>query len=264
MPVMRQLALDFPPAQGDFAPPHADAPRPATAGTLRRLQLPGGELRYRFVRARRRSIGLCVDAGLLEARAPRYTPIAEVEAFIRQKARWIGRRLAEYRKRPPPLRWENGVSLPLLGRTVTLGAEDRAGGVDLSGDRLILPASEPAERRTLAIAWLRSRALEMFRERLTHFAAALGLHPPSLALSNSKTQWGSCHPNSRYGSRVLLNWRLYLLPPHLVDYVVVHELAHLKELNHSARFWAVVARAVPDHRQARRELNRLGRLLPDL
>lgn len=259
---MTQLAFEFPPAQADPARADAALLAPAEKATLRRLRISSGELRYRFVRARRRSIALCVDAGVLEARAPRYTPIAEVEAFIRQKERWIARRLAEESRRPPPMRWENGARLPLLGRTVTLCAE--GGAVGLSGERLILPALEPAERRAQALEWLRLRALGLFQERLAHFAAALGLPLPSLGLSNSKTQWGSCHPSGRAGARVLLNWRLSLLPLPLIDYVVVHELAHLKELNHSRRFWAVVAKAVPDHRGARRELNRLGRLLPDL
>jgi predicted metal-dependent hydrolase len=83
---------------------------------------------------------------------------------------------------------------------------------------------------------------------------------PALRLSNARTQWGSCSARGR----VLLNWRLVLMPGPLIDYVVAHELAHLKELNHSQRFWTLVEGLYPAHLQARRALERLGRQLPEL
>ncbi|MGB5081760.1 MAG: M48 family metallopeptidase, partial [Burkholderiales bacterium] len=86
------------------------------------------------------------------------------------------------------------------------------------------------------------------------------LQPSDVGLSNARSRWGSCGANGR----LLLNWRLMLLPPHLIDYVAAHEIAHLKELNHSPRFWDLVASLYPDHRSARRELNALGRMLPEL
>jgi len=263
-----ELPFEFMPTPFGSCMPHTDSdgqkpPKPGK-GTLRRLRLASGELSYRFVRARRRSIGISIDAGQLEARAPRHTPIAEVEAFIRQKERWIARRLDECARRPPPMRWHDGARLPLLGRMITLRGDAGAAGVGLVNDCLILPASAFRQWPRQAIEWLQAHALALFQDRLSHFAAVLAVPSPSLGLSNAKTQWGSCHKTGRDGARVLLNWRLYHLPLRLIDYVVVHELAHLKELNHSARFWAVVASAVPDHVEARRELNRLGRLLPEL
>ncbi|MBI4294334.1 MAG: M48 family metallopeptidase [Betaproteobacteria bacterium] len=266
---LKQLELPFGSAPTPFEfsvqHPEADAKeRPAPGkGTPRRVRLESGELAYRLVRARRRSIGISIESGQLEARAPRYTPIAEVEAFIREKERWIARRLAECTMRPHPMRWQDGASLPVLGRTVCLRAGVGA-GVGLVGDCLILPADNIERWPEQALEWLRSRALALFQERLAHFAAALGVPLPSLGLSKARTRWGSCQAKGRGGARVLLNWRLYHLPPRLIDYVVVHELAHLKQLNHSPRFWAVVASAVPDYAEVRRELNRLGRSLPEL
>ncbi len=266
---LKQLELPFElaPTPFGFSVPHpeADAKQGATPGkgTLRRVRLASGELSYRFVRARRRSIGISISSGRLEARAPRHTPIAEVEAFIREKERWIARRLAECTPRPLPMRWQDGASLPVLGRTVCLRGDVGAAGIGLVGDCLILPANDTGRWPGQAIEWLRARALELFQERLARFAAALAVPLPSLALSNAKMRWGSCQTKGRDGARVLLNWRLYHLPLRLIDYVVVHELAHLKELNHSPRFWSVVASAVPDHVEVRRELNRIGRLLPE-
>ena len=267
---LKQLELPFELAPTPFGffvqRPDADAKERSAPGkgTLRRIRLASGELSYRFVRARRRSIGISIESGQLEARAPRYTPIAEVEAFIREKERWIARRLAECTMRPHPMRWQDGASLPVLGRTLCLRGDVSAAGIGLVGDCLILPAGDTGQWPRQAIEWLRSRALALFRERLAHFAAALAVPLPSLGLSSARTRWGSCQTKGRGGARVLLNWRLYHLPLRLIDYVVVHELAHLKQLNPSPRFWAVVASAVPDYAEVRRELNRLGRSLPEL
>ncbi len=231
-------------------------------GTLRRVGLATGVLQYRFVRARRRTIGIFVHRGEVEARAPRWVSVAEVEAFMRAKARWISRRLAEARTEPAPFRWAEGARLPLLGRSARLTAAPGAPAVHQDGDRLMLPMGTIARWRELTLDWLRGSALVLFGERVRHYAALLGVAEPSLGLSNAQTQWGSCWRRRGKHGRVLLNWRLYHLPPRLIDYVVAHELAHLRELNHSARFWAVVESIYPDYRAARIELNQSGRLLP--
>lgn len=239
-------------------------PAPGRRGTLRRVGLATGELQYRFVRARRRTIGIFVHRGEVEARAPRWVSIAEVEAFMREKARWISRRLAEARPEPAPFRWAEGARLPLLGGSARLTAAPGAAAAHRDGDRLMLPIGALARWRELTLDWLRGNALALFRERVRYYAAALGVAEPSLGLSNAQTQWGSCWRRRGEHGRVLINWRLYHLPPRLTDYVVAHELAHLRELNHSARFWAVVESLYPDYRAARVELNQLGRLLPTL
>ncbi len=233
-------------------------------GTLRRVGLATGVLQYRFVRARRRTIGIFVHRGEVEARAPRWVSIAEVEAFMREKARWISRRLAEARLEPAPFRWTEGERLPLLGGSARLTAAPGAAAVHQDGDRLMLPVGALARWRELTLDWLRGSALALFRERVRHYAATLGVAEPSLGLSNAQTQWGSCWRRRGEHGRVLINWRLYHLPPRLTDYVVAHELAHLRELNHSARFWAVVESLYPEYRAARVELNQLGRQLPTL
>jgi len=231
-------------------------------GSVRRVALSGGTLDYRLVRARRRTIGLLVHRGEVEARAPGHVTIAEVEEFIRAKESWIARCLAKTVPEPPPLRLSEGMAIPLLGRAVRLTALAEAGPVRLMGDRLMLPPGDFAHWRTLTLTWLHATALNLFHDRVRHFAPKLGVREPSLGLSNARTQWGSCWRTRGEFGRVLLNWRLIHLPAHLPDYVVAHELAHLREPNHSARFWAIVARLFPDYVAARRELNRLGAALP--
>jgi hypothetical protein len=114
--------------------------------------------------------------------------------------------------------------------------------------------------RDTVLAWIRAEALALFCERAARYAPLLGVAVPRIRLSNSKSQWGSCSADGR----VLLCWRLTHLPLTLVDYVVAHELAHLLQLNHSSRFWALVGKLCPDYAHARKELNRLGRRLPVL
>jgi predicted metal-dependent hydrolase len=253
-------------------------------------------LRYRLVRASRRTIAIHAGADGVEVRAPHRAALRDIEDFMRQKARWILRRLADARP-VAPFRWEDGALLPLLGREVRLVASPGLRGIFHRDDELLVgdplrraaqrvapgtsqgatsgaagtePAT-PADPRALdwrkrVLAWLRAQALEHYATRAAEYAAALDVPLPALKLSNAASQWGSCirGPAHRGGVRVLLHWKLYLMPPHLVDYVVAHELAHIRELNHSPRFWAEVARVYPDPAAARKELNRLGRALPRL
>lgn len=240
-------------------------PYPVKTGTARCVVLAGGVLHYRFIRARRRTIGIVVRRGQVEARAPRHIALTEVEAFIREKERWIAKRLAESAPEPPPFHWAEGQALPLLGHAALLSASPGEGAVRLTHDRLLLlPLTACARWRELTIEWLRATAFDLFRERVRHYAASLGVREPSLGLSNAQTRWGSCWRARGEAGRVLLSWRLVHLPLHLTDYVVAHELAHLRELNHSPRFWAIVAHLFPEYLSARRELNRLGRTLPRL
>ena len=244
---LRQLQLPF------DIPPRAE-----NAGRVRQLRLAGGILSYHLVRARRRTIALSVDGDAIKARAPRHAAIADIEAFIREKERWIRRRLAEPRRRP--LVWEAGARLPWLGRTVTLALRHGEIGMWLLDDRLEFGLADGASLRERALDWMRGQALEFFRERVAELARPHGLRGLVVGLSNAQTRWGSCGSNGR----ILLNLRLMMLPPHLIDYVAAHELAHLRELNHSPRFWGIVALLYPDHRAARRELNARAPTLPDL
>jgi len=250
---MTQLELQF----------NSDVPR-SRNGTLHLVKLGTGTLQYRFVRARRRSIGIFVHRDEVEARAPRYVTVAEVEAFLREKERWIARRVAEAMPEPRRLLWSEGEMLPLFGRTARLTALPGAGAAHLRDDHLVLPAGDFSRWRALTLEWLRATALGVFHERVRHFAPLLDVRVPSIGLSNAQTQWGSCWRTRGDAGRILLNWRLVHLPQHLTDYVVAHELAHLRELNHSPQFWAIVAGIFPAYPEARRELKRLGAALPVL
>jgi len=245
--------------------PLAVPPVAAPAGTLRYIQLGSEIVTYRYRRARRRSIGIVIDDHGLRVAAPGHTPIAEVEAFIREKARWVLQKLSEWRAAPKPqvVNWSDGATISLVGVPVAIELLPGQRGIKLENGRLgigLEPRGEPAALRTRGIIWIKEHARALMHERLALYAASLGVPVPSLTLSSARTQWGLC----REDGRVRLNWRLIHLPLRLIDYVVAHELAHLREMNHSARFWAVVGGLYPDYQAARSELRHCNHRLPIL
>ncbi len=261
----RQLDLPFaggPPA-ADAASPAAPSPSPRSPDTrLRRIALDSGVLDYAFRRARRKTIGLSVTAGGLTVAAPRWVGIGQVEAAIREREAWVLRKLADLRQHQasiPKVRWEDGGTLPYLGATIALrvaGARGvRAARTSFDADRRVLtvalpPDATPAQLRDRVEGWLQGEARALFRERLAFFEARLGVRHTALRLSSAKTRWGSCSADGR----ILLNWRLIHFPRSSIDYVVAHELAHLKEMNHGPRFWATVASLLPDYEAARAQV----------
>jgi len=218
------------------------------------IRLAGREVEYRFVRRRRRTLGLTVDADGLKISAPMRAPWRDIEGFVREKERWILAKLDEWSVAPRPvrLRAESGERLPLFGETVEL--HRRPGPVRLEGSTLGVPGMNGL------VAWLKSTALQALTPRVAYFAALLGQPAPRVALSNARTQWGVCTE----GGSIRLSWRLVHIEPALADYVIAHESAHLVELNHSPRFWTLVERLYPRWPQARERLELAGAALPIL
>jgi predicted metal-dependent hydrolase len=231
--------------------------RGTTEGALL-IELGGRLIEYRFARRRRRTLGITVDAGGLKVSAPLRAPWREIEAFLHDKERWIVAKLDEWSRapRPPVLHGVSGETLPLFGAPATL--EVRAGRrrVEQHDDRLIVHAR--ARPLDALVSWLKRRALHALTPRSAHYAAELGMAAPRIALSNARTQWGVCTE----GGAIRLSWRLVHVEPALADYVVAHEVAHLVEMNHSRRFWALLARLYPGWREARERLELAAVTLP--
>lgn len=229
----------------------------------RELQLPNAVVAYLLVRSRRRTMGLLVTADGLSVRAPMNSPLASIDTALRHKADWIVRKLAQTQVRQQRqgqvrIEWGDGAVLPYLGAPLQLrldGSRAAAGVLqeDAASATLLvgLPAhASTAQLRDTVQAWLMRRAHAHFTARLNHFAPLLGVQWRSLRLSNAQTRWGS----AKSDGSIRLNWRLLHYRPAVIDYVVAHELAHLREMNHSADFWRIVASVVPDHAALRRSL----------
>jgi predicted metal-dependent hydrolase len=270
-----QLALDFlepapAPAPRRGAPPAAPAPAPATVYFMhpqatRQVQLGHAVVDYAFRRGKRRTIGFVISADGLQVSAPRWVPLAEVDAAVRDKSAWILRKLGEAQQRQQRLSearivWQDGAELPFLGQTLRLvldpsHAFSGNGGATLDSDRqqlvLALPRSAaPEQIRDTVQAWLMRQAKQLFTERLQHYAPQLGVQWTRLTLSSAGTRWGSASSSGA----IRLNWRLIHLRLTIIDYVVVHELSHLRVMDHSPRFWDTVASIVPDYAALRGQL----------
>jgi predicted metal-dependent hydrolase len=220
-----------------------------------RLVLGTGSVEYTLVRRRgRRGVGLKVDETGLTVSAPATMPLVKVEQLMRESERWVLRKIGEWEGRQvPQVTWHDGSPFPYLGRTsiLRLSAGQR-GSASLVGEELraVVRSFDAAEVRRVVIAWYKRAALAHLSERVLVLSAAAGLAPPRVLLSSAMARWGSC--NTR--REVRLAWRLAKAPGELVDYVICHELAHLRHMNHSAAFWAEVARQCPDYRRLREEL----------
>jgi predicted metal-dependent hydrolase len=243
---------------------HPDANREALLGKVL--------VAYELRRARRKNIGFVVGPEGLVVTAPRWVPLAEVDQAVRAKSRWIVNKLEAARERQARLaaariEWKDGATFPYLGEPTIVVLDPRhafseAGGV-LNTDPGTLPGvarqtlhlglaqnASPAQIRDAVQAWLMRQARQLFTQRLDHYAPQLGVRWRKLALSSAGTLWGTAHSD---GS-IRLNWRLVHFRLTVIDYVVAHELSHLRVMDHSPRFWETVRSVVPNYPELRAHL----------
>ena len=238
----------------------------------REIRLQEHLVAYALKRARRRSIGFIVGMEGLSVNAPKWVGMGDIESALREKAGWILRKLAEQQERAQRLQeakvdWRDGTTIPFLGEQVIVVLDPRAGltkaGAVLNTDAESLPGvprltlhiglphtATAAQIRDVVQSWLQRQARRVFEERCQLYTQKLGVRYTRLSLSSAQTRWGSA---SADGS-IRLNWRLIHFGLPTIDYVVAHELAHLREMNHSPRFWDVVRSVVPDYEAARGSL----------
>lgn len=225
------------------------------------LALPdGAAIPYHLERRSRKTVGMRISPDGLIVHAPKRISQSQLEHLLRTKADWIRKKLeALQNSAVAPTQWQDGTALLLLGNDITLSVKHDARNRALEYQPGILQVALPTPQDEASIArkvlqWYRRQALTDFGRRLEILSAKLGVPTPPLFLSNARTRWGSC--NSR--GEVRLNWRLLQAPPHIINYVICHELAHLKQMNHSAKFWALVEKICPDYKRAEKELKSLS------
>ena len=252
----------------------------------REALLEGTVVGYQFRRGKRRTIGFSVGAEGLVVSAPKWVPLYEIDKAVQEKSGWIVKKLQETRARhdrmeSARIEWKDGTTLPFLGEPVIVVIDPRHafGGVggelkSSAASAAVLHTGEDASntslpsvpRLTLHIAlahdatpeqirdsvqaWLMRQAKRVFTERLNHFAPHLGVQWRKLSLSSAGTRWGSASADGA----IRLNWRLIHFKQSVIDYVVVHELSHLRVMDHSPRFWDTVRTVVPDYAELRSQL----------
>jgi predicted metal-dependent hydrolase len=248
----QQLQLTFDSVQAAFTT------YDALPGSERRIAVANQIIVYRLHRVRRRTIGFQVNERGLTVRAPRSIAMREIEAAIVESQRWIFAKQLEWRawcerQRLSAMRFADGGAVQYLGelKTLRLGA-----AVARSDDEIHLALPEEASEAEVCQAlqaWLQAQARSVIGERLERFPERMQARFAGWRLSSARTQWGSCS----HDGRVRLNWRLVHFPLPVIDYVIAHELAHLRELNHSPRFWREVARLLPGFEAARDQIKRV-------
>lgn len=206
----------------------------------------------RSARARRFSLRVSRLDGRVTLSMPAHAREAEALAFARDQADWIRRTQAQAAL-PVPVGL--GGEVPYEGRLLTLtGAGVRAPVVE--GARLLLP--DDAQRAPArALAFLKLQARQRLQAASDHYAGRLGRGHGGIVLRDTRSRWGSCSAEGQ----LMYSWRLIMAPPEVLAYVAAHEVAHLAEMNHSGRFWAVVRRLMPDYERHRRWLKAEGNLL---
>jgi predicted metal-dependent hydrolase len=228
-------------------------------------QLVGHAVDYELVRSRRRTMTFSVSADGLSVRAPFGMPQHAIEAAVQEKDRWIVRKLGGMQQREArvaalKMDWLAGASLDYFGHPLQVVSSPEVSTTKLihssnASDKTILQLAVPNNADEKKIRdntkkWLLEQAMQHYTKRMNHYAPLLGVKWQSLSLSSANTRWGS----AKADGTIRLHWRLIQFDTSVIDYVVAHELSHLRELNHSPRFWATLASVMPDYEVAQRLL----------
>jgi predicted metal-dependent hydrolase len=213
-------------------------------------------LDYTLTRSKRKTLALYVRDGKTEVRAPLRTPKRDIDKFVASHARWIRDRLARSREQAEEreaFTLRCGDTLAFCGAEYPLVAREgtRAG---FDGESFYFPPGLTSEQiKAVCVSIYRRLAKIHLTERASHFAKRMNVAPAELKVNGAKTRWGSCSAKKSLN----FSWRLLMADAETIDYVVVHELAHITEMNHSARFWAIVESVLPDCRERRKRLKAL-------
>lgn len=248
---------------------HVPTRRPATLPAGHRWQevdTPWQRIGFMLRTSRRKTIGLTVSDNGLVVTSPAWVPRRQIVEAVRDKAPWILRKLRAVHERQQHLatadaRWQDGGCFPYLGVYISLAIRPDAGSPSFGGDpwspaggdvlSLPLQADSSGDRiRERVQGWLQQQARIYFEQRLRHFCELAGVTLKGWRMASPNGRWGSCSSDGR----IMLNWRLIHFGPEVLDYVVAHEVAHLRHMNHGPDFWREVGHLCPDFIRLRQAL----------
>lgn len=217
---------------------------------------------YEIIRSKRKTLSLQItrDARLV-VRAPMRISKARIEAFVESHAAWIEKHMQKTEKDYATKRefsFSDGESVYFLGEELKIRTDAYIKDAQIIDGELLISARIPHEDRENAVTeYLVRQAKLLFPKRVAAFAPRLGAEPQAVTITSAKTRWGSCSGNNR----ISFSYRLMMMPAEQIDYVVAHELAHILEHNHSDRFYAHIARVLPDYRQRQAGLKEFAKKL---
>jgi predicted metal-dependent hydrolase len=203
-------------------------------------------------RRRRRTMSLRIDhQGRVVIRAPMHSAKHDIDRFFEQSRIWVLKKLAERQAIQTMYRQKifvPGEEFLFLGKSYPLRLGETNGKTAVlafCSDGFLLPGNHADKARELFIKWYKRMALEKITERVFELGRRLNLVPQGIRLMTARTQWGSCSPDNRLS----FNWKLVMASDVFIDYVVAHELLHIKEKNHSSRFWKALEAFMPDYKE---------------
>ncbi len=223
---------------------------------------PDSILRCRIIRSEKRTKTLAIQIqndGTVSMHVPFRTPVEEADLFFRQKEKWVRKKLDEralsLNKGKEGRSFLPGEQFPYLGEHYPLevaSSLDCGATLVLSCGKFLIRHDKVDIARDIFVTWYKQRAREKLEERVDHYGRQFNLHASGVTITSAMFRLGSCSPKDR----ISLAWRIILAPYPVIDYVILHELAHIKEKNHSRRFWNLLETMMPDYRRQRLWLKR--------
>lgn len=216
--------------------------------------------RYELLRSKRKTLVVYIHAGTVEVRAPRQMSVSVIEDFLISKQSWINKKLEQscaQQLQRDLFKLSYGDQLLYRGKyyPIAVSKNDRS---SFEGYHFLLPANlDSDEMKHACVLIYKKLALDYLTKRSLFMAAQMGVEPESIKISNAKKQWGSC--NSK--AVIRFSWRLIMAKDAVIDYLIVHELAHLQQMNHSPQFWDIVRQQLPDYKARQKQLRCLQNLL---
>ena len=218
------------------------------------------DIAYSLTRSKRKTAAIYICNGIVDVRAPLKMPKKEIDRFVSSKEEWITKKLAVSKQqavRQKRFTLDYGDTVICRGREFTIVAQF---GDDFWYDEsnfYIPPGLSASEIKRACIGIYKSIAADVLTEKTQKLAALMSVNPESIRISNAKAQWGCCTAKKK----ISYSWRLIMAADDVIDYVVVHELAHIIEMNHSKKFWDIVGRIIPDYKTGRTRLKELQQRL---
>jgi len=218
-------------------------------------------IKYSLIRSRRKTIAIHITKNAdVEVRVPLKMSKAEIERFVISKQDWINKYLSAAEQRMEDraaFSLNYGEKVSLQGNSYPIIAK-KGNRVGFDGEQFYIPPDLPSDEVKGAVIQIyRLVAKQVLTKKVTDYANLTGLVPAAVKINSAKTRWGSCSGKKS----INFSWRLIMADEDVIDYVVVHELAHIREPNHSARFWGVVASVLPDYKERQERLKSLQKRL---
>lgn len=220
-------------------------------------------IEFTVAKSKRKSLSIAIQPdGRILVKAPLFISDGEIIKWVKSKTAWIVRQRAkvlEQQEANPPKHFKTGETFFYLGQEYELEvrmSESRAKMAGIADDKILLfsKTDDEAAVQKILVDWYIKQAKSWIGKRVRFYAGQMDEAYNNITIKNQKKRWGSCSS----AGNLNFNWRLILAPPEVIDYVVVHELCHLKQMNHSKEFWSEVEKVLPDYKVRKKWLDENG------